>query len=194
MRSLPIQIFTGAFEVLIAVKSCEKHWDRCSAIRDTWWTEQVMFFTGNMLNVHDSYEALPAKTQAICRWAVARGHLWAYLCDTDTYVHVPRLKALPLTDYMGYHLEGKDYASGGAGYILSRKAMEIIAKADIKDFTAEDEMVGKVLLGKVRLCHEPRFSLYEDVLPGNDIISRHLSSRKVFEIGMMYEAHRKAIA
>ena len=178
--------------MLIAVKSCEAHWSRCAAIRDTWWTPQVHFFTGNELDVPDDYAHLPQKTKAICQWAVTRGHLWAFLCDTDTYVHVPRLLALPLTDYMGYHLEGKDYASGGAGYVLSRKAMDIVANSSTDGFANEDEFVGKTLLGRVRLCHEPRLSLYDDVLPGNHIISRHLSSREEFKIPMMHEAHRRA--
>jgi len=178
--------------MLIAVKSCEAHWNRCAAIRDTWGTPEVHFFTGHELGVHDSYDALPHKTRAICKWAIEHGHPWAFLCDTDTYVHVPRLLALPLTDYMGYHLEGKDYASGGAGYILSHKAMKIVAGADPDGFANEDEFVGKTLVGKVRLCHEPRFSLYEDVLPTNHVISRHLSSRHAYQVEFMYAAHRRA--
>jgi len=180
--------------MLIAVKSCDAHWPRCAAIRDTWWTPEVHFFTGPQLGVHDHYDALPQKTREICRWVLANTkEPYAYLCDTDTYVCVPRLLALPLSDYMGYHLYEKTYASGGTGYVLSRKCMEIVAGCDAGRFTLEDEMVGTVLAeAGVRLVHEPRFSLFEDVLPDNHIISRHLSSRTFFEIPMMYDAHRRA--
>lgn len=180
--------------MLVAVKSCEAHWDRCSAIRDTWAGDdaRVHFFTGAELGVHDSYEALPAKTRAICQWAIKRGHLWAFFCDTDTYVCLPRLKP-PEHDYVGYRLEGKDYASGGAGYWLSRKAMEIVAKANPEKFKNEDEMVGTVLaLFGIQLVHDPHYSLYQDVLPSNQIVSRHLSSRTAYQIEFMLAAHRKA--
>ena len=179
--------------MLIAVKSCDAHWDRCSAIRDTWWTPIVHFLTGNELNIPDSYEALPLKTRAICKWAVTRGFLWATLVDTDTYVSVPRLTAETWGDYTGYRLEEKDYASGGAGYVLSRRAMMAIAHCDAEAYKAEDEMVGKVLKNAgINLVHDPRFSLYEDVLPSNKVITRHLSSRGAYEINFMYAAHRRA--
>src|SRR5271166_6178561 len=185
----------GARVMLIAIKSCEAHWERCSAIRDTWWTPEVMFFTGPMLGVHDCYARLPDKTKAICQWALEHNVSHLYKTDTDTYVHVPRLLEAPRHDYAGYQLEGKCYASGGAGYWLSRKAMETVAACDPSKFQFEDEMVGTVLLeAGITVHHDSRYALYEDVLPSNSIISRHLSSRVPFEIPMMYEAHRKAVS
>lgn len=180
--------------MLVAVKSCEAHWDRCSAIRDTWAKDSdcVEFFTGNRLDVRDEYEYLPAKTQAICKWALKRGHLNVFFCDTDTYVYLPRLKPSE-HDYVGYRLEGKVYASGGAGYWLSRKAMELVLTANPAKFKNEDEMVGTVLaLHSVPVHHDPRYALYQDVLPTNEVVSRHLSSRGPYEISFMYAAHRRA--
>ena len=175
--------------MLVAIKSCEAHWDRCSAIRDTWAKDSgiVRAFTGWQLDVPDTYEALPLKTHAICKWALKRGYLNVFFCDTDTYVCLPRLKPNG-HDYVGYKLPDKEYASGGAGYWLSRKAMEMVTAGDPGKFANEDEMVGALVGPPV---HDSRYALYDDVLPGNEVISRHLSSRGPFEISMMYEAHRK---
>ena len=182
--------------MLIAVKSCEAHWARCKAIRHTWGDvgRWIHYFFGYELGVGDRYEDLPSKTVAICRWAILHDHNPIFLCDTDTYVFVPRLYQVPYSGYRGYQLEGKGYASGGAGYLLYGDSLEIIAEAKANEFQNEDEMVGTVLAQNgVPLIHDPRFSLYQDVLPDNDIISRHLSSRGPFNIEMMYEAHRKAM-
>ena len=180
--------------MLVAIKSCEAHWDRCSAIRDTWAkdSEIVRAFTGWQLDVSDSYEALPQKTRAICKWALKRGHLNVFFCDTDTYVCLPRLKP-PEHDYVGYKLPDKGYASGGAGYWLSRKAMEYVAQFENDMFDYEDEMVGAAMaIADIELVHDPRYALYDDVLPGNEVISRHLSSRGPFKVEMMYLAHEAA--
>ena len=178
--------------MLIAVKSCAAHWDRCAAIRDTWWTPDVHFFTGDELGVPDSYDALPLKTREICRWAIKHGHSDVFFCDTDTYVCVPRLRT-HLCPYIGYRLHEKDYASGGAGYWLDDKALQIVAQADAARFKLEDEFVGTVLKeAGIPLFNDHRYSLFEDVLPENTIRSRHLSSRTFFEIPMMYEAHERA--
>jgi len=44
----------------------------------------------------------------------------------------------------------------------------------------------------IKLHHDPRYALYRDVLPTNDVISRHLSSRGPYQIEFMYAAHRLA--
>jgi hypothetical protein len=180
--------------MIIAVKSCEKHWDRVKAIRETWGkSPMVYFFTGDFLRVPDDYAHLPHKTKAICQWTLRHNYDWAFLCDTDTYVSVPRLLKADQHTYMGYRLENKNYASGGAGYMLSRKAMEVVSQGNPDEFENEDEMVG-TLLGKVGISvhHDRRFSLYQDVLPGNKVISRHLSSRGPFKLEMIHEAHQRA--
>jgi len=179
--------------MLIAVKSCEQHWDRCSAIRETWGASPlVQFFTGNFLHVRDEYEYLPHKTNRICRWALSHGQESLFLCDTDTYVAIPRLLLVDRLPYTGYKLEGKNYASGGAGYLLCREAIAAVAEANPSKYAFEDQMVGEACENAdIHLWHDSRFSLYNDPLPENEIISRHLSSRKPFEIPMMHEAHRR---
>jgi hypothetical protein len=200
-------------KVLIAIKGCEAHRDRWKAQLDTWADTldfRADYFTGKFLGVSDDYEHLPHKTQAICQWAVApqsaipnwsnQDYDFSFFCDTDTYVHVSRLlsSGFEQHDYIGHQLEagGIPYASGGAGYWLSRRAMKIIEDLAIPDmFKAEDFMVGSLLYASgIKLHHDPRYTLALDSWPepGNDIITKHLSMNGPYKVEMMYEAHRRA--
>ena len=201
--------------LLIAVEGCEAHRDRWEAQRNTWclntcpigpfwkWIE-IRFFDGPMLGVPDDYRSLPQKTKAICQWALHRGHEYLFKADTDLYLHVPRLLASGSEkhDYTGYlldYMKDHPYCSG-PHYWLSRKAMEILAGADWDQYavsgleTCEDVMVGAVLRAHgIQPHHDPRYAPFDAVLPSNDVISQHLSSRRPFEISMMYAAHQKAM-
>jgi hypothetical protein len=187
----------------IVVKSCVAHEDREAAQFDTWaeLTPIVYFATGEILGIPDDYAHLPHKTHAMCRFLTgAFAEDFAFFCDTDTYVHVPRLLASGYEqhDYVGHALEisGIPYASGGAGYWLSRKAMDIIAREAVPDhFPYEDYMVGAALYEHcIPLHHDPRYTLALDSWPepGNDLITKHLSMNGPYKIEMMYEAHRRA--
>jgi hypothetical protein len=192
--------------LLIAVEGCEAHRDRWQAQRNTWACEldtPVHFFTGLELGVPDDYKSLPAKTKAICHWALGFPYSNACIVDTDTYVHIPRLlnSGSEKYDYTGYILDwipGHPYCSG-PHYWLSRKALEVLAAADWSKYpvpgleTCEDVMVGSVLAAHGILPHhDPRYAPFTPVLPDNDIISQHLSSRGPYQIEQMYEAHRHA--
>ena len=175
---------------LIAIKSCQKHWDRVAVQRETWADYHVTTFTGFDLNVPDDYPNLPFKTQAICRWALKRNHDFAHLTDTDTYVALDRLLSVVPTDYLGReHYEGKNYALGGPGYWLSAKAMEILANAKCWQGN-EDEWVGWNLAeAGIKLTHDPRYSIYTPCLPGNDVITQHLTGNHPYDPEMMRRAH-----
>ena len=72
--------------------------------------------------------------------------------------------------------------------------MQIVAEAPCTTGW-EDEFVGLALNDKdIKLHHDSRYSIYEECLQGNDIISQHLSGRGAFEIPMMYEAHERFLA
>lgn len=148
-----------------------------------------------MLNCLDDYASLPFKTQELCRWALREAYDFVFLCDNDTYVCVPRLFASDFYryDYSGWFVRcvscapdadehctcvaenGErlySYASGGSGYWLSRKAMEIVVAADFtKDplrsnspepsTRGEDLQVGWALGRAGVRCHRDyRYSLY----------------------------------
>lgn len=148
---------------LIAIPTCkaDKHLE--DACRATWvrpyfvwplerpinvWTE---FFDGETLGCPDTYESLPIKIQMICRWALAKYFDFMLKVDSDTYVWIDRILASGFEkhDYSGWALPKiapeNNYASGGAGYWLSRKSMEIIATAKLTSDTCEDRWVGRVL-------------------------------------------------
>lgn len=153
-------------KVLIAIKSCAAHAGFNQQVRGTWLRDRdadYRFFVGSgarrtaadevPLEVGDGYADLPMKTKGIARWALLKEYDFIFLCDTDTYVVVPRLldSGFERFDYSGYfhrcvscvstdgycHCVGDkgeqlySYASGGSGYWLSAKAMSVIASANL---------------------------------------------------------------
>lgn len=138
--------------------------ERIQAIRDTWAKDvppemDLRFFHGgpcldNMggekdvqyLPVADDYAHLPDKVFAIVRWALAEGYDYILKCDDDTYVWPERaLEEIRYKqwDYAGYsaHLGS---ISGGPGYWLSRRAMQLVADAQPHTW-AEDKCVEEVM-------------------------------------------------
>lgn len=173
--------------LLIAVKSCWPDRDAGfhDPIRNTWGARRpaytfLRFFVGAggigsllypneiQIDAGDDYHALPFKTKAILTWFLDRNLDYIFLCDTDTYVIIPKLIECGFEkyDYMGvngrewgktfsydapnrdgvnYHLSKCwPWCSGGFGYFLSRKAAEFIIK-ETPTIWAEDMFVGQVL-------------------------------------------------
>jgi SAM-dependent methyltransferase len=141
-----------------------------------------------LLPCPDGYPSLPQRTRWFCRWALGRSD-WDYLlkCDDDTFVAVERLLALNLDgiDYTGQS-PGGPYASGGAGYLLSRKAAQVVAN-DLTDATgSEDVLVGEVLrTAGIDLTPNERFIPFgsADRCPrsGNYIVTTHAVSNNNFQ-------------
>lgn len=101
------------------------------------------------LGVPDGYSSLPQKVKAIYQWALGKGYDYVFKCDDDTFLYLDRLMASGFEghDYLGYcYPSHGNYISGGTGYWLSRKAMEILALSDPEGW-AEDKWVG-LTLGK----------------------------------------------
>lgn len=135
---------------------------------------------GNLLYLPcpDDYPSLPQKTRWFCRWAL-ENYRFEYLfkCDDDTYVCLDRLLSYPSgIDYAGCDIG--HYASGGAGYLLSRQAAEVVA-ANLTDCVgAEDVLVGQVLNeAGFRLMPDGRFASWprRDQVPrvDNHFITGH---------------------
>jgi hypothetical protein len=151
-------------KVLIAVPSCEADRELVSACKATWADSvnnpcDIVFFTGEILGVPDSYEDLPIKVQAICKWALDRNYDFMLKVDSDTFVWVDRIlgSGFEQHEYSGYcnpKVAAKDnYASGGAGYWLSKRAMQIVAEASLTSDTCEDRWVGRVLYDAGIIVH-----------------------------------------
>jgi hypothetical protein len=111
----------------------------------------------------DTYDNLAVKTRGICRWAATNNYDFLFKCDTDTVVNPKRLleSGFEQYDYMGAEncdnlppslnaafpecVGGKiSFASGGAGYWLSRDAMSYVANGPLASFP-EDVYVSGVL-------------------------------------------------
>jgi len=158
--------------ILIGVMSCERDSaNGChDAIRRTWVTRMVpeldyKIFVGHgtralapdeiRLDVPDSYECLPEKSQAMRKWSLEHGYDHMFKADRDTYLSPKRLLASGFEnyDYSGHFpmypqegylpADGHDlseycdvrgvypYCSGGCGYWTSKRAMEAIVAAPL---------------------------------------------------------------
>ncbi len=160
---------------LIAVAGCWHRAERMQAQRETWARNGEVFFVGRppdgesrltertvVLDVDDGYAGLPEKVRAICRWGLENNFDALCKLDDDVYMRPERLDGvLGDADYVGRFRAGydgfPDYASGFT-YMLSRKAMEIIANAELTADPNEDRWVGTTLYESPALTrHEPRF-------------------------------------
>ena len=122
------------------------------------------------VDCEDDYDSLPYKTREICRWFLKTVYDFVYLCDTDTFVIPNRLIACGFQNYdysgrfgstipMGTTFDYKDsrgsypgiynWASGGIGYYLSRKAAKIVVETE-PTIWAEDAYVGQSLGGHIK--------------------------------------------
>lgn len=156
--------------MLIGIKSCVKDRERgChDAIRNSWAKYLVgadlRFFVGGpsladdevSLDVPDDYASLPHKVKAMSQWALRYGYSRVFFCDNDTFVHPVRLMTLlqDCGDYYGrFYWYSREpwatsgpfrFAFGGTGYSLSRRAMNLVAGAEV-DRSNEDEWIGYIL-------------------------------------------------
>jgi len=141
----------------------------------------------------DVYRCLPMRTrlmlQALPLLTQAYGDFThVFKADDDTYIHIPRLLAYDPGphDYIGAEwTAGCGYGSGGAGYILSRKAAAIVADRLTDRTGAEDLLVGHHLrTAGIPLHVEPRLipfsldahdqpNLRRVPHPDNDLITGH---------------------
>jgi hypothetical protein len=162
-------------------------------------------------DIDDSYEGLSLKTRAICQWAAGRDFDFVFKMDTDTVMHPKNffLSGFGAHDYSGGFntdcmpdsLKSRfpqrlsiDFASGGAGYWLSKKALTIIANSDKVVSCAEDVFVAAVLREH---GIQPTFNSGYRWRPGEtvdkDLITLHLSSalQKKYEPKDMYQAYEE---
>jgi hypothetical protein len=105
---------------------------------------------GNVLHLpcRDDYDSLIYKVREFCRWALSQQFDYVFKCDDDTFVVVDRLLSFDPGghDYIGIdpvdHVNPK-FASGGAGYWLSRRAVETVAGMDVETTIRESSTNGE---------------------------------------------------
>ncbi|MBI3861225.1 MAG: FkbM family methyltransferase [Planctomycetia bacterium] len=193
--------------LLIAVLSCQAYPQRRERCLATWIPKarelgiDVVFVVGSpsqtravrdgdllIVPAGDDYASLPQKVAELCRWALAETDCdYLFKCDDDTYVRPERLLAVDVegADYIGAEwAPGAGYASGGAGYLLSRRAIETVSATmlqfvnDPTPTDAEDVLVGRCLFrSNLPLRIDGRFLPYgNDELrprPGNHYVTAH---------------------
>lgn len=155
-------------QILIAALGCAAYSSRRERCLRTWVPEalklgmDVVFLIGNgegpprreglLLHVPcpDDYPSLPFKVRLGFEWALQHTECdFVFKCDDDTYIWPERLLALAESgvDYIGAEWSpGVGYASGGAGYLLSRRSLTIAAEGLLPSPQgAEDVLVGQCL-------------------------------------------------
>jgi hypothetical protein len=198
---------------LIAVPSCHalRHYEQ--AIRDTWGKDvpagvDLRFFLGNRTGIHgsalhpyapdevhldcgDALADLTPKCVAIFNWALAQGYEYVWKVDLDTLL---RPSALPTGDHDWIGGQNSHFASGGAGYGLSKRAMEIVVRWPVTQTCAEDLHNAEALLhAGVQLHADARFKFVpgQTLEPGD--VTYHLSSVRAWDAKYqqpwMYEAY-----
>jgi len=184
-------------EIFVAVCSCNR--DSNVSLRDacrTTWLEKIpdnvkyKFFVGKgydgdeddvvEVKVGDTYWDLPRKMKAIYEWIHENcEYNYVYKCDDDTYAILDKLKELTVFghDFIGNDFllkDNKKYASGGAGYYLSKNLLPKIITEEVPERGLED-----VTFSRLALKHTKNYTgssrLYYNVdgFKDKDMISAH---------------------
>jgi hypothetical protein len=192
-------------KIIVGALSAIPYTDRRERCRKTWvpkveeFGHQVVFLCGGLpddrdrvlnLGVPDDYPSLPQKTFAFCQWAL-RDQSWDFLfkCDDDTYICAERFhelaKALKGHDYIGAEWKpGVGYASGGAGYFLSRRAAKAVVGRMSATRGSEDVEVGRAMAKA-----EIPFHIDDRLIPfsqngvphhNNDLVTSHAMDAATF--------------
>lgn len=163
---------TSRPRILVGICSCRKYPDKRQAVRDTWLSfpaegVECQFFIGGegrcegepdtvVVDAEDSYEALPQKVIAFFRKALSESDFdWLFKCDDDTYLALDRLHDLVGGDW---ELVGNEFLnergspSGGAGYLLSRRMVELL----VNDSTIPPTGIEDILIGEAAVRHGAR--------------------------------------
>ena len=188
-------------KILIGALSCRAYEQRRQRCLKTWVPEalergiNVVFLIGGetdkayregqnlYLPCPDDYPSLPQKVRLFYLWALENCEFdYIFKCDDDTYLRADRLAAFDTQhqDYIGAEwTPGVGYASGGAGYWLSRRAAAIaVAGLEASPQGAEDVLVGQCLrqAGIPFYCDSRFVAFGNEVLrptPENAIVTTH---------------------
>ena len=184
-------------KLLIAIISASHHTSRREICRQSWMksleslTVEAFFFVGQAprcagvvsLPVPDDYRSLIQKVHGVMRYCLDLEFDYLFKCDDDTFVAVERLfdrsnsAKSRSDDYVGQMHGGPLFALGGAGYLLSRRAVEVLARSEAPLIGMEDAWVGRALAaGGIKAVQDVRFVQRSTPSPdpSNDIITCHM--------------------
>lgn len=133
------------------------------------------------LDVEDGYWDLPQKSLHMFNYVAGMDFDYVFKCDDDTYVRMDRLPEVCWGDFVGdesLNNEHNPYASGGAGYMLSKKIISKIIVEDIPLKGLEDVIFSSLALKNTGLWRVDARLYYGQKL--NDNITCHwLSPQKM---------------
>lgn len=174
--------------------------------------------------VEDGYGTLTYKTKASLIWAHERGYDFIFRCFPDTYVRLDRLMAsgFEAYDYFGdfngnpdvnmlEHGRAQNYAVGGPGYWLSKRAYQLLLdkpvlgiwKDSVTPYTEDlwtGNLLGRTFIGQLPPM-DPPLKYFDDrhrfinkgsryfATKQNPVISLHLSNPDRYSKDKMYKAH-----
>ena len=185
-------------KLLVGIISCVKHNARREGCRRSWLASvrrdqhvEAIFVVadprlrearleGDTLYAPclDDYPHLPQKTRCLVEWALAARVDKLFKCDDDTFVCGDRLIELAAQspDFTGHEMAPGE-TSGGAGYLLSAKAMSALAECmGNVDVGAEDVIVSRLLRERgIPLKPNRRFWPWNNAVPTlyNDQVTAH---------------------
>lgn len=220
-------------KILIAITSCIPYEDTGlnQPIRETWLPEAVALgmdyklFLGTgathksdvvVFDCDDSLGGTIKKLQLKTRWAYEHGYDVVFCCYPDTYAAPKRLLECANVgcDYLGpnyTHETLGSYCQGGAGYLLSRKAMAILMEDTLplvhRDGTlfpykdgGDDAWAGQALRrAGILVTHHGGFKISGSSEDGprlsNEVVTSHLSYANGMAIEykpeLMYSKHKE---
>ena len=161
------------------------------------------------LNAPDEYEATCFKTKGLLRWALDHGYSHVFKTDIDTLVNPVNLmnSGFEQHDFVGRLSEASapPFASGGAGYWLSAKAMYTVLEQPAElNFPGqgghEDVFVTGIVWGKnhIPLRNDNRYKYRPTDTLDKDTISFHITTAnwkgRPYQPDEMYEEYAKMLA
>ena len=177
----------GCEKPLIAITSCLKYRHYDQYVRDTWVKDipkhaTYRFFLGAnaeqpkydevFLECGDEYKDGTAKTISIMRWALEHGHDCVYKVDNDTLVRPAEMLASNFSEYEYTGGRNAGFASGGSGYWLLKRPMELIAAQPLTSPFPDDVWVAEYLESQNIWLHaDPRYKWQ----PGSELDSKTLA-------------------
>lgn len=214
-------------KTLIAIPSCHALRHYQSVLRETWVKDipagvDCKFFLGSTpeahiihlpsnpyhtdevyLDVPDDIDSLTKKVVAMIRWSLREGYEYLWKFDLDTLVRPSLLlnSGLEMHDWVGGQNSCGDnviFASGGSGYGLSKKAMELVAGWPEKQTRAEDVHVAEAMINAgIALHSDSRFKFIPGQALESQDLSYHLSSvvswSTKYQTVWMYEAYSSKV-
>lgn len=193
---------TQSSRTLIAIIHARHRKEWRDAIRKTWLPQvprdkaDAFFFVGRgeplgdpqgivQLDCSDKYEHLPEKIKTLCKWALEKNYSHLLKCDDDV---IMRPNDFLSSGFERYAYSGRSNRPEspypipyGFGYVLNRKCMDIIAKAELPgDGSLDDEKHCAYQLSKngILLYDDRRYFLHQLRLPLEDRPRRPLRAPK----------------